>query len=166
MRGGNGRAISRSYFNKTWRKARPLVKLSRFGDFMKCSDCTEMNEKLHGAPGVRPIQDTQQRAEVERRAAIHHDVSMARRKIGADEPAKLQPGTLYDIYSMSLCRWKTMSNCLTFGQLHMRLSVLVNAVTISKHASTTYIISAINGTTGWGPKPSLYVASVVLLPDE
>ena len=28
------------------------MELSRFGDFMKCSDCTEMNEKLHGAPGV------------------------------------------------------------------------------------------------------------------
>ncbi|CAB1104041.1 unnamed protein product [Ectocarpus sp. CCAP 1310/34] len=66
--------FSRPYFNQIWREERPLIKLARFGDFMKCSDCTEINEKLHGAPGIRPIQDTRQRAEIVRHQKEHHHI--------------------------------------------------------------------------------------------
>ncbi|CAN0319385.1 unnamed protein product, partial [Ectocarpus sp. 4 AP-2014] len=46
VRGQDYRPFSASYFRKTWKKARPLVKVTTFGDFMKCTECTELKEKL------------------------------------------------------------------------------------------------------------------------
>lgn len=79
MRGDKAMKCSRSYFNRIWKKARPLIKVTRSGDFMKCSECTELNEKLHGAPGVQPLQDRDQREILLARQRAHHEVRPRRK---------------------------------------------------------------------------------------
>lgn len=74
MRGDKAMKCSRPYFNRIWKTARPLIKVTRCGDFMKCSECTEVNVKLHGAPGIQPLQDSHQREVVIAQRRAHQQV--------------------------------------------------------------------------------------------
>lgn len=55
------------YFFKVWAESFPRLRLKPKGDFMHCSICTLLKERLHGTPGAKSNQTDAQRAETRRR---------------------------------------------------------------------------------------------------
>eukprot|EP00903_Cladosiphon_okamuranus_P017943 g16510.t1 len=62
---------SRDYFFKVWQDHLPHTKLKHDSDFMHCSICTLLKERLHGTPGSKSNQTEAQKAETMRRYRDH-----------------------------------------------------------------------------------------------
>lgn len=68
------KGASLSYFNSVWREERPLLKVTSRGVFMACDVCTDINEGLHGTPGIQATRNSEERARLKKRQEEHHRV--------------------------------------------------------------------------------------------
>ncbi|CAM9975864.1 unnamed protein product [Choristocarpus tenellus] len=68
--------VSKEYFLRLLREDRPNIRVRVGGEFMKCDICVTLKEKRHGAPGVKPMNDSTVLESIDKKLSDHRQVGV------------------------------------------------------------------------------------------